>query len=259
MVQMMAIVEPASIDVVDYDSDEFPRPRTLASAVYARVRVEILNCDLKPGEKLLIAQLSQRFEVSAASVREALSRLVADGLIQIQDQRGFRVSPLSLTDLRDLTRTRIELECVALRLSILRGDKSWEAAVRRAWEDLLSVPHSPPNDERRLTEEWAKMHGRFHTALVAACGLEWLMRLRAILYEQSERYRRLSLAVTKRGTRDRDAEHRMIVEAALARDVDAANEHITVHFERTADNIARHYRELHLSEADAKRSKGRAR
>jgi DNA-binding GntR family transcriptional regulator len=222
------------------------------------VRVEILNCELRPGEKLLIGQLSRRFDVSAASVREALSRLVADGLVVAVDQRGFRVSSMSLADLRDLTRTRIELECVALRLSILRGDKSWETMVERSWEQLLSVPHSPPDDERRQTEEWAKMHDRFHTALVAACGLEWLMRLRATLYEQSERYRRLSLAVTKQGARDRDAEHRMIVEATLRRDVEAATAHIAAHFERTADNIAEHYRELHLNEVVTPKLRGRA-
>jgi DNA-binding GntR family transcriptional regulator len=253
----MAIPDPASVDVFENAGDETPRPRTLASAVYARVRADILNCDLKPGEKLLIGSLSQRFGVSAASVREALSRLVADGLVHAQDQRGFRVSALSLADLRDLTKTRIEIESSALRLSILRGDRAWETAVRRSWEELLSVPHSPPGDERRQTEEWARMHGRFHTSLVAGCGLNWLMRLRATVYEQSERYRRLSLAVTKSGARDRDAEHRMIVEATLRRDVEAATAHIATHFERTADDIARHYRELRLIEVEAPVTKNR--
>ncbi len=254
---MTEAAQPASLDISVPAAGSDPGPRTLASAVYARVRAEILNCDIRPGEKLLIAQLGSRFNVSAASVREALSRLVADGLIRVEDQRGFRVSALSLSDLRDLTRTRIELECAALRLSILRGDQDWEAAVRRSWEDLLSVPHSPPDDDRRLTEEWARMHGRFHTALVEACGLQWLMRLRSTLYDQSERYRRLSLAVTRRGTRDRDAEHRMIMEATLQRDVDGAIAHLSAHFERTADKIAEHYRELGLNEVVQPSRRGR--
>jgi DNA-binding GntR family transcriptional regulator len=244
---MPDVVEPIAIDVSSSPRGGEGAPRTLASAIYARLRAEILNCQLRPGEKVLIGPLGQRFNVSVASVREALFRLVADGLIQAEDHRGFRVSPLSLVDLRDVTRTRIELECAALRLSILRGDASWERALGQAWADLQSVPHSPPGDESRLTEEWATMHGRFHHALVAACGLRWLMRFRAILYEQSERYRRLSLAVS-RGARDRDAEHRLIFEATMARDLAAAIAHLSNHFERTADDIAEHYRELGLTE-----------
>ena len=68
-------------------------------------------------------------------------------------------------------------------------------------------------------EAWTVMHGQFHAALVSACGLEWLMRFRNTLYEQSERYRRMAVAIKSTG-RDIDAEHRAIVEAVLAGDVD---------------------------------------
>jgi DNA-binding GntR family transcriptional regulator len=239
--------ETIAIDLSDVPGGADNGPRTLASAIYARVRAEILDCKFRPGEKVLIGPLGRRFNVSVSAVREALFRLVADGLIQAEDHRGFRVSPLSLVDLRDVTRTRVELECAALRLSILRGDRAWEHALKQAWDDLQSVPHSPPGDSSKLTEEWATMHGRYHLALVAACGLQWLMRFRATLYEQSERYRRLSLAVARRN-RDRDTEHRIIFEATMARDVGAATAHLTTHLERTADDIAEHYRELGLTE-----------
>ena len=68
--------------------------RSLTSAVFAQLRAEILSCRLKPGEKLLIAGLAQRFSVSLSAVREALSRLAAEDLVQAEDQRGFRVSPV---------------------------------------------------------------------------------------------------------------------------------------------------------------------
>ena len=104
-------------------------PRTLASAVYHRLRADVLACRYQPGEKLLIGSLAKNFAVSAVAVREALSRLVADGLVVVEDQRGFRVSALSLSDLEDVTHTRIELECLALRRSIARGDDAWRAAL----------------------------------------------------------------------------------------------------------------------------------
>jgi DNA-binding GntR family transcriptional regulator len=214
--------------------------RTLASAIYTRLRAEILGGRCKPSEKLLIAPLSRRFNVSLASVREALSRLVADGLVVAEDQRGFRVSPVSLADLTDVTHTRIELECLALRRSIARGDAAWERALAEAWRNLQSVPHTSADDRLRHSEAWSLMHGRYHAALVSACGLEWLMRFRATLYEQSERYRRLGLAVNPR-PRDVHGEHRRIVEATLARDADAAARELAAHFERTAAVIAEAY------------------
>src|ERR1700749_1548704 len=85
-------------------------PRTQTSAVYEQLRRDILSVRLLPGQKLHIAHLSKGFGVSLAASREALSRLVADGLVQAADQRGFRVSPVSNADLQDLPRTRIDIE-----------------------------------------------------------------------------------------------------------------------------------------------------
>ena len=101
------------------------RPRSLTSAVQERLRADILSTRLLPGQKLHIAGLAKQFSVSLAAVREALSRLVADGLVQASDQRGFRVSPVSPADLRDVTQTRVDIEGLALRRSIERGDQEW--------------------------------------------------------------------------------------------------------------------------------------
>src|SRR5882762_3128528 len=85
-------------------------PRTLTSAICERLRKDILSARLPPGQKLNVAHLSKGFGVSLAATREALSRLVADGLVQAADQRGFRVSPVSPADLRDVTQTRVATE-----------------------------------------------------------------------------------------------------------------------------------------------------
>ena len=107
-------------------------PRTLTSAVLERLRADILSTKLVPGQKLHIAGLAKQFSVSLTAVREALSRLVADGLVQASDQRGFRVSPVSSADLEDVTRTRIDIESLALRRSIERGDQAWLVSVEQA-------------------------------------------------------------------------------------------------------------------------------
>lgn len=211
-------------------------PRTLASAVYARLRADVLSCRHIPGERLLIGPLAKGFAVSAVAVREALSRLVADGLVVVEDQRGFRVSPLSLSDLRDVTHTRIELECLALRRSIARGDEAWRNELRAAWKELAAAPHLAPGEDHRHHEIWSRAHARFHVALVAACGLDWLLRFRTILFEQSERYRHIGLAVTAAG-RDTEGEHRTIFEATMDGDAERATERLAAHFEQTAKAI----------------------
>ena len=168
---------------------------------------------------------------------------MAAGLVVAEDQRGFRASPLSIPDLMDLTQTRIEIETLALRRSMQHGDDAWcESGVTLAWRALQAIPrtlaHGPRGAQRRLR---TAMHGQFHAALVSACGLQWLMRFRNTLYEQSERYRRMAVAIRSSG-RDIDAEHRAIVEAVLAGDAERAARAMARHIERTTAAIAEVHR-----------------
>lgn len=208
-----------------------PPARSLTSAVLAQLRAEILSCRLPPGERLLIAGLARRFGVSLSAVREALARLAAEGLVQAEDQRGFRVSPVSTEDLRDITWLRIEIEGLALRRSIALGDAGWEAGLRAAWQELAAAPVPPPGQAGPEFERWRALHHRFHLALVAGCRSPWLLRFRSALDEQAERYR--FLAHTRRA-RDVAGEHRAIAEAALARDAEAAVGALADHLALTA-------------------------
>jgi DNA-binding GntR family transcriptional regulator len=211
-------------------------PRTLASAICEQLRSEILKADLLPGQKLNIALQAKRFSVSLAAVREALSRLVSDGLVEAVDQRGFRVRPVSPRDLRDLTRTRIEIDGLALRHSVESGGPDWERDVRAAHDRLTSLPRLDPRDAARHNDAWGAAHRDFHAALVGGCQSTWLRAFRTILHEQSERYRRLSVPLAQHD-RDVEAEHRSLVDAVLARDVGRALEALADHYQRTTDII----------------------
>ncbi|MGK7870992.1 GntR family transcriptional regulator [Falsiroseomonas sp. E2-1-a20] len=221
--------------------------RTLTSAVHACLRADLIACRILPGEKLPIVLLSQRFRVSAAIVREALSRLVADGLVVAEDQRGFRASPLTLADLQDLAETRIEIECLTLRRSMARGGAAWQESVQVAWKALRAIRHPPPEAPAEEHDAWSALHARFHAALVGGCGLDWLMRFRTTLYEQSERYRRMSRFV--RGlSRDVAAEHDQIFRAVMQGDAGQAVALLAAHLQRTADDIANAARNQGLSD-----------
>src|SRR5437879_12203353 len=118
----------SSIGLSFGESPAGERPRSLTSAVQERLRADILSTRLLPGQKLHIAGLAKQFSVSLTAVREALSRLVADGPVQASDQRGFRVSPVSSADLEEVTHTRIDIESLARRLASDRGSNAWLAS-----------------------------------------------------------------------------------------------------------------------------------
>jgi len=208
--------------------DSIKGPRSLTAKVFEALRGDILACRFAPGQRLKIGELCERFEVSLGAIREALARLAAEGLVVAEAQKGFTVAPVSKADLADLTTTRVEIECVALRRAILFGDVAWEAGIAAAFERLSRLPERAAEDAGRVSDRWAEAHQAFHLALVAGCNSPWLLRLRSILFEQSERYRRLS-ARTSRNDRERRFEHRAVMEAALARDAERATRLLSEH------------------------------
>jgi DNA-binding GntR family transcriptional regulator len=195
--------------------------KTLAEGVHTAIRADILACRLAPGAKIKINDLCERFEVSISAVREALSRLSAQGLVVAEAQRGFRVAPVSIEELADLTAARIDIETLCLGRAIARGEIEWETNIVAALHRLSRTPYVVSNDKARVDDTWENAHRVFHEALVAGCDNTWLLRLRMILYEQSERYRRLSVPLGPQN-RDIKSEHEQIAAAMLARDTESA-------------------------------------
>jgi DNA-binding GntR family transcriptional regulator len=208
------------------------RKSSLTQEAYERLRADLLACRLKPGERLRINELCVHLSVSLGAVREALSRLTSDGLVSAEPQRGFRAAPISAVELRDLTMVRTEIEGLCLRRAIAVGDVAWEGRIVAAYHQLSRTPYQAPNDPQRLSDEFSRVHASFHEELVSACDSPWLRRLRAMLFAQSERYRGLSVPLA-RFDRDRDREHRELMEAVLARDPDRAIASMRAHVDTT--------------------------
>ena len=205
--------------------------KTQSDRVWETLRNEIVACRILPGAKLRINDIAGANHVSLGAVREALSRLGAEGLVTAESQKGYRAAPLSAEDFLDITEARVEIERIALSRSIARGDLEWETNLVAAWHRLARTQDREP-DSRRPSDRWPAAHAAFHLALVAACGSAKLLQIRAQLYEQSERYRRYSGVMDPQ--RDVPAEHQRIFDAAVARDLDAAMGAITDHLRTTA-------------------------
>lgn len=204
----------------------------LTQSAYEQLRADILSCRLLPGSKLKIQELCTRYAVSLGAIREALSRLTSEGLVTAEPQRGFKAAPISPADLTDLTKVRIEIDSLCLRKAIETGDVAWESHLVAAFHRMSRTPERVAGDPTRSSEEWAEAHAAFHTALVEGCGSPWLMRLHSQLYDQSERYRRLSVSVAPK-KRNIGDEHQKIMDAVLARDADKAVKLLAQHLGAT--------------------------
>lgn len=211
-----------------------PIPSSTTQSVYERLRAEVLSGQHRPEQRLKISEIGANLNVSIGAVREALSRLTSEGLVTAEPQRGFRVAPVSVADLRDLCAVRIDLEISCLRRSIANGDVAWEAAVLASHHRLAGTPMM--SETGGFDQGWSAAHTEFHRILASACGSPWLMKLRQMLFVHNERYLDLALAADK-GDRDIGPEHRELMEAALARDAERAAQLMTEHITRTAASI----------------------
>jgi DNA-binding GntR family transcriptional regulator len=214
---------------------------TLASSTYARLRRDIIDGAISGGSQLRVRQLCERYGVGFSPIREALNRLASDGLVKQIDLRGFTVTPLTRAELEEITRTRCWLNELALRKSIERGDAAWEERIVVAFHRLARVSVRAAQDGSSIGADgtWVfnpeneAAHRNFHESLLSACGSSWLLGYCDQLFDQSDRYRRL-VRPSVRQERQHD-EHRLIMEATVARDVEKAVELMNRHLLRTAE------------------------
>lgn len=209
---------------------------TLTEAAYSALRRDIIRGIRTPDERLRIGRLVEIYGVGPTPLREALQRLSAEGLVVAGGNRGFTVIALDIEEFHDINIARTAIEREALRLSMLRGDESWEAGVVTAGYLMKKADAALARGESDL-DRWESANEAFHYAMVAACGSNWLLRLRKSLHDQCERYRRASIYL-RRGSRNLGAEHEAILNAVLARDIESACALTEAHYGATAANLA---------------------
>lgn len=210
---------------------------TMNAVALDRLRADILSCRLMPGERLRVETLRERYAMGISPIREALMRLEAEGLVELEHNKGFRVSPVSPKNLVDLMQTRMEIENIALRWSIEKGGVEWEASVLGTFHRLSHQPKIDPQNSYVVNEGWNKIHAEFHATLISACESPSLISIHARLFEQAERYVALSI-LSDATLRDDVSEHRKLMRATLSRDSKKACELNRNHIQRTLDKVA---------------------
>ncbi|MFP3927221.1 DNA-binding transcriptional regulator CsiR [Pseudomonas sp. W5-36] len=199
---------------------ESPIPRLdSAFSGYERLKLDIIRGVFKPGEKLLMGGLKERYQLGVGPLREALSQLVAEHLVVVISQKGYRVASISLQEMQDIYDARANLEAMIVGLAIERGDDTWEAQVLAHSHTLSKVGDVTSRD--KALEIWDERHKAFHSAIAAGCGSRHLLQARKYLFDQAERYRHLWLTQTMFSAEALELkrkEHAALVEGILARD-----------------------------------------
>lgn len=187
---------------------------TLGNQCYTEIEHKILSGEYAAGEKLGMHRLRGDLRVGLSPIREALSRLVNTGLVEVKDNKGFNVTRITQQDVRDLYHTYASIESLALQQAIAEGDANWEANIA-AKQHLLSLKENSP--EPIPWEDWYLYNEDFHKALVEGCNSPSLMAIRDYLVLRLSRYWRYSFNLVGRLEKAHD-EHMELAKATLARD-----------------------------------------
>ena len=157
------------------------RTTVLREQVYEQIKHDIITCKLSPGEPLSENQFLDQFQVSKTPIREALTSLVQDGLVEYTPNRGFMVTNVSVTDIQEIFDTRIYFETELFRLAIQRMS---DAEIDRL-EELSAVELDPKSP--RYAETFLESNRSFHIALAAAGGNSRLLWYYEVLMNEAQR------------------------------------------------------------------------
>lgn len=208
--------------------------QSIGISLVAMIRADILRSRLPPSRKLTVKMLTEMYDCGATPVREALSLLVAEGIVRRIDKRGFFVAPISGEDFHDILFNRCFLEGEALRRSVRLGGDDWEERVVLSHYRLESLLTTIETDEGTVDNPaWEEAHKAFHMALIGACASPILLAQCEKLNELNNRYRHVSRRIRGGVPRDVRTEHAEIRSLALARKADAAAERLIAHYRLT--------------------------
>lgn len=210
--------------------------KLVGQSAYEQLRNDIMSGSLMPGEKLKLNALKSRYSVSVNTLRETLMRLVSDGFVVVEEQKGFKVKPVSVSDLEELIELRVVLETLGLRKSFANtqggNPVEWKARLISAHYRLSCMEKLMMEDESVNVSEWEKVDREFHMAIVSSCGSEQLIRYHASVLEQFMRYQ--LLALKKRPFRGQEVadEHRSLLDYLVNDEIDAALDALEAHIRK---------------------------
>ena len=154
----------------------------LALRAYDALKQDILSCVLRPGEMVIEANLAERYEMSKTPVREALSLLSKEGLVQTVPRRGTLITPITVTDIQHTYYLRMLLEPEAAALAAQRISPAQLDQLRAIHEER-AIADAPGSE---ILAPQANL--RFHVVVAEASGIPPLATMLTGVLEKVERF-----------------------------------------------------------------------
>lgn len=209
--------------------------RPLREIVYEQLKMQILTGRIVPGTRMMEVELADEMGVSRTPVREAIRKLEKEGLVTIEPRRGAYASDISVKDMVDTLEVREDLEALATALAAQRMTPEQIEELERITEGYSEAIRNSD------TEKIISFDEQFHRHIVAGTGNKTLMQLSEIVQELGLRFRYLYYDDFSR-YENMPVEHKQIIEAITAGDVEAAR--------KTADNHVRKLKEFVIKEGE---------
>jgi GntR family transcriptional regulator, carbon starvation induced regulator len=211
---------------------------TLVQQCFKILQDDIIEGRLKPGEKIKVMPLKAKFGVAQSPIREALSRLVAVGLVETSENKGFRVALISEANIRDIYATITLIENAALRLAIEKGGKEWQKNIKEEFKKLSSIE----SKKSRTYAEWSEQNYKFHFALISGCDSPELLKIQWNLYLKFERYVRMAHYISKDKNfidynESKRQDHIKLTELVLNREADEAVKLMSHHINAPLEDV----------------------
>ncbi|MGH0002392.1 GntR family transcriptional regulator [Pseudovibrio ascidiaceicola] len=227
----MKIEDTLERAVTSVTAQNVPSSASLIDRAYAHLRAAILSGQLEPGSKLRIREMCSTFDVGPTPVREALSRLVSQGLVATQSHKGFYIPELSQKEFQDIIDQRRLLESATVRTAVEKGDAQWRESVLDAYHALQEIERTWQVSRRDFWNEWEEANRVFHMTLVAGAGSNWASRFLHMLHDQCTRYRAAMrrAGFISEGVQD---DHTQLITAVRTGDGALAEQTIKAHVDR---------------------------
>jgi DNA-binding GntR family transcriptional regulator len=223
----------------------------LVDRLAATIQARVLSGELASGSRLRQESLASEFGVSRTPVREALRKLQASGIVQVEPNRGATVRGPSAREVREAYEVRAELEGLAAALASSRirdedlrrlrdAQALFEDASKRlrAWKQRDAGRTPPP----RAHADWIRGNDLFHLAIQEAAGNQ---RLRATLTDLHRSFPRdltwIVLGESSHLLDENVAQHASVLEAIERRDPEAARRRMVDHVLGAGDLVVRRF------------------
>lgn len=203
-----------------------PQDNTLAMQCFEYIQENIMNGAYRPGQKLKMEFLKEQLGAGQSPIREALSRLSESGLVEAEDNKGFRVASMSEEEVRDIYNVYFNIETLALEQAIKLGDDFWEASIVSTLHQLGIIENKTGPVSYA---DWATRNYAFHVALISGCNSPLLLELRADVYRRFDRYCRVAFNLSQTQLHLNHEEHKKLADAVLQRNFTAARELMHYH------------------------------